>query len=158
MQRLGWLLTTTGTAFIVWLVLAQGQAPVHGLLVSVLAAGLTAWLLDGRVAAVRPLPILRFSLVFLQRSLMGGLDVAWRALRPSMPLHPHWLEYPLRLRNPSARAMFLGTISLMPGTLGADVVGDHAHIHAILDSVQGDLDRMERLVAAMFGENLEAAV
>ncbi|MCC5812590.1 MAG: Na+/H+ antiporter subunit E [Ectothiorhodospiraceae bacterium] len=157
MQRLGWFLTTIAGLFLVWAALAEGQSLLHGLLVSVLAAAFSAWFVQARLARLRPLAVLRFFAVFLQRSVMGGVDVAWRALRPSMPLHPHWLDYPLRLKDASARAVFLGTISLMPGTLGADIVGDQARIHAILDSVDEDLRRIESLVADMFGETLEGA-
>ncbi|MDQ3315904.1 MAG: Na+/H+ antiporter subunit E [Actinomycetota bacterium] len=40
---------------------------------------------------------LRFVPFFLRQSLVGGADVALRALRPSLPLAPDFLEYRLRL-------------------------------------------------------------
>lgn len=34
---------------------------------------------------------------FLWHSLNGGVDVAWRAFHPRLPITPELIEYPLRL-------------------------------------------------------------
>jgi multicomponent Na+:H+ antiporter subunit E len=140
-----------------WLLLTGGEAWISGLAVSLSAAGLAVQMGLRGPQRIRPLAAARFLIFFLQRSLAGGLDVAWRALHPAMPLSPNWLDYPLRLRHPGARALFIGTVSLTPGTLGADVSGNCARIHTILDGVEPDLRRLEAHVAALFGERLEDA-
>lgn len=140
-----------------WLLLTGGEAGLSGLAVSALAAALAVRLGQRGPRRLRPLAALRFLLFFLQRSLAGGLDVSWRALHPAMPLSPNWVDYPLRLRHPGARALFIGTVSLTPGTLGADIVGHRACIHSILTDVEPDLKRLEARVAALYDERLEGA-
>ncbi len=142
---------------LLWLLLSGGEAWLSGAVVA-----LAATLLGMRIGLrgprrLRPVAVLRFLLFFLHRSLAGGVDVAWRALHPRMPLHVGWLDYPLRLRHPGARALFLGAVSLTPGTLGADIRDDRVRVHSILERVEPDLRRLEALIAALFGERTDKA-
>ncbi|CRI67588.1 putative Na(+)/H(+) antiporter subunit E [Thiocapsa sp. KS1] len=94
---------------------------------------------------------------FLWESLRGGLDVAARVLIPRMRVDPGNRTYRLRLRSPEARLVFIDSISLLPGTLSADLRGDLVTVHALdvrTDVVEG-LRVLERRVAALFGESLE---
>lgn len=100
--------------------------------------------------------LLRFLPYFLWASLSGGIDVAQRVLRPRLPIEPGLHQYPMRLRDPGARVVFVNTISLLPGTLSADLDGDLVRVHA-LDAkadVGGELEVLERRVAAIFDERL----
>ncbi|MFP4239998.1 MAG: Na+/H+ antiporter subunit E, partial [Rhodosalinus sp.] len=87
---------------------------------------------------------------FLGASLLGGLDVARRALSPRMPLAPGWVEVPVRL--PDGGRVALGAeLSLMPGTLAAGTQGDRLLIH-LLDVEAGfeeAIPREEAAIAAM---------
>jgi multicomponent Na+:H+ antiporter subunit E len=54
--------------------------------------------------------------------------------------------------------VFIDSISLLPGTLSADLRGDLVTVHALdvrTDVVEG-LATLERRVAALFGESLES--
>jgi multicomponent Na+:H+ antiporter subunit E len=50
---------------------------------------------------------------------MAGLDVAWRALDPRLPLRPGFVNYPVRFSPGSARNTFAALTSLLPGTVPA---------------------------------------
>jgi multicomponent Na+:H+ antiporter subunit E len=53
---------------------------------------------------------------FMRASVQGGIDIAYRALAPSMPIDPDLLEFESRLRNDTSLVLFAWMISLMPGT------------------------------------------
>ena len=93
---------------------------------------------------------------FLFESLRGGLDVAARVLLPRLRVQPGNQEYRVSLRSLEARLVFIDSISLLPGTLSADLRGDLVTVHALdvrTDVVEG-LTTLERRVAALFGESL----
>lgn len=101
----------------------------------------------------------RFIPFFLWESLRGGFDVAARVMLPRLRVQPGTTTYNIRLRNPTARLVFLDSISLLPGTLSADLKGDLLWVHALeitADVDQGLMDLEER-VADLFGETLEPA-
>jgi multicomponent Na+:H+ antiporter subunit E len=54
---------------------------------------------------------------FAWQSVVAGIDVAWRALDPRLPLRPGFVVYPIRLQPSPARNAFLTLASLLPGTL-----------------------------------------
>ena len=99
------------------------------------------------------LELLRFVPFFLWRSLLGGLDVARRTLQPTMPISPALVNYRLRLPAGLAQVLMLNTVSLLPGTLAADVKGDCATLH-LLDATsnwEADIEAVEQRVARLFG-------
>ena len=96
---------------------------------------------------------LRFLPFFSYCSLKGGMDVASRAFRPALPLAPAMMDYSLRLREGTARVFFANTVSLLPGTLSADIRGDTLIVH-VLDKnlpLSDQLRRLELAVARLFG-------
>jgi len=100
--------------------------------------------------------ILRLLPVFLWESFKGGFDVARRVLRLRLEINPGLFDYRLNLCSTSARVLYVDLVSLMPGTLSADLRGDLMRIHALdlrRDSVT-ELRRLERQVAAVFGQSM----
>lgn len=158
-MRLVWVLVMLPPLYGMWLVLTGGRAWLYGLAVALAAAGASAWLAPESLPRLRPLlripALFRFAGFFLHRSLSGAVDVAWRALHPGMPLVPHWVDYPLRITGNGARALFIGVISLTPGTLSADLRCNTVRVHAIINDVEPGLDALERRVADVFGQSLE---
>jgi multicomponent Na+:H+ antiporter subunit E len=63
-----------------------------------------------------------FAFDFVKVSVLSGMDVARRAVRPDPDLRPGFAAAPLRLPAGNAREAFLAFASLLPGTLpvGAD--------------------------------------
>jgi multicomponent Na+:H+ antiporter subunit E len=145
---------------LLWAVLEGASAPgwVVGGPVVVAAA---AWATSGRGRpswAWRPGGAAAFVPFFLLQSIASGLDVAARALRPDMRLHPGLLRYAVSLPEGTPRNLFIHTITLMPGTLSTRLDGDELLVH-LLDSRQdalGSLRQLEQRVGACF--DLEFAV
>ncbi|SFF81929.1 Na+/H+ antiporter subunit E [Neptunomonas qingdaonensis] len=96
---------------------------------------------------------------FVWRSLYGGVDVAWRAFHPSLPIAPGLIEYPLRLSPGLPRVFMVNTVSLLPGTLSAELRADCLKVH-VLDTrknVLSELMVVEQAVARMFATSLKNA-
>ncbi|MDN8550075.1 Na+/H+ antiporter subunit E [Microbacterium sp. NM3R9] len=94
----------------------------------------------------------------LWRSVVGGLDVARRALwLPRPDIAPEWFAYTTALATPTARGALALVANLMPGSLTARLDGDRLEVHAIspavdvagsLDALEGRIARIERVWSA----------
>lgn len=135
-----------------WLILtgADPAGLAFGAAVAVVAI-LAGRVLGARHRTVSPLALVPLLPRFLWRSLLGGIDVAWRALHPRMPLRPGWVAVPTRLPAGALRVTIGGEFSLMPGTLVAGSRGDELVVHLLDTSspVEGDVSAEEgRLLKA----------
>lgn len=90
---------------------------------------------------------------FVWNSLRGGVDVTLRALKPRLSLQPGFLHYPLRLPRGHARLFLVNVVSLLPGTLSADLEGDELVLHCLDTGADILLETgdAERRVALLFG-------
>lgn len=105
--------------YALWVVLI-GVAPAD-LAVGVLAAGAAAWtsavFLPPSARRMHWGSLLALVPYFLWKSLVAGVDVAWRALTPRVRVNPGFVTYPTRLPRGAARNTFATFTSLMPGTV-----------------------------------------
>lgn len=147
-----------GAAAGLWLLLsgADNASWLVGLPAVVAAAwaGRALGLFAGR--GLSPVGLLRFLPFFLWESVRGGVDVARRVLAPRLKVVPGFFGYAVRLQHPGARLLFTNSVSLLPGTLAADLRGGHLEIHAL--DVGGDpaaeLRRLETAVGRVYRERL----
>ena len=105
------------------------------------------------------LGMIRFAPFFFLQSLRGGVDVAWRALSPRMPLTPMLINYPLRLPKGPARVFLANTVSLLPGTCSTALQDEYLTIH-VLDGtlpIDAALRVVEARVANLFGLEIPPA-
>jgi multicomponent Na+:H+ antiporter subunit E len=135
-----------------WLILLPSAKPVDlllGALVTVTATWLSLHLLPPRCGGLRAGALLALLPHFLWESVRGGLDVARRALSPSMPLNPGFVSCPMKFAPGLARNSFASITSLMPGTLPvADDAGNLMyHCLDISQPVIEQLGAEERLLA-----------
>lgn len=100
---------------------------------------------------VSPRGLARFLGYFVQRSLLGGLDVAWRALSPRLPLEVAWHRHRFRLPPGPPRTVFVGVVSLLPGTLATRLDNDDLWLHSIAGGPAPEVARLEERVAELFG-------
>jgi multicomponent Na+:H+ antiporter subunit E len=145
---LWWVLTTGETAS--WIL----GAPV--VVLSALAAAVLAPPARVRISLSGIAAFLPF---FLWRSLAGGLDVARRALGWRLAIQPDLVTYRLRLLPDEgpARVVFLNILSLLPGTLAADIAGDAVQLHVLTAPAPiDDLERLEAHVARIFRHPVRA--
>lgn len=127
------LMKRSALFFGLWLVLT-GAAP--GGIPFGLAASAAALWASGRLAPPneRPLRLLRLVALapgFFRRALAGGLDVAWRAFHPRLPMKPGWISYEAHLPSGAPRVFLGGEISLLPGTLVAGEEEGRLLVHCL---------------------------
>jgi len=115
----------------VWLVLAgtDREALLAGVACAPLATWLSLRLMPGS-GSVRLGPVMALAPRFIWRSLIGGIDVARKAVDPRLPIRPGWVEITTVLPD-GGRVALGGELSLMPGTLAAGSDGDCLLIHAL---------------------------
>ncbi|WP_328986915.1 Na+/H+ antiporter subunit E [Thiorhodovibrio winogradskyi] len=113
----------------------------------------THWL----ILDIRRLPA--FLGFFLATSVRGGVDVSRRILTWPLAISPGFLTYRTALRHPGARIFFLDLISLLPGTLSADLeVPNRLVIHVLDLGAENyrELAQLELQVARLFRESIRA--
>jgi multicomponent Na+:H+ antiporter subunit E len=116
-----------------WLILS-GYTPadlVLGALAAVMATWVSLRLLPPGRWSFRPIALGRLVLRFLYQSIVAGIDVAWRALDPRLPLRPGFVTYPDRFSPGTARNVFTTLTSLLPGTVPAGDDGRHLVYHCL---------------------------
>lgn len=151
LRRLVWALPmTTG----LWLVLTGGD--YDSLALGIPAVALACALAVATTPATRwrlSLPgALRFALWFAWQSVLGASDVARRAFSPRMKLAPGFYRYAMRLPQGAPRIFFANAVSLLPGTLSAELEGGDVVVHSLdrrLDT-HAELAVLELRVAALF--------
>lgn len=157
--RLSSLALRAALAAALWWVLVEGrsEAWLFGAPL-VLGVALASLALRGAQSTrLRARPALGSLAWFLHRSLAAGLDVALRALKPRMPLAPGFIAIHTRLREPAARVLLANSLSLLPGTLSAELHGAELTLH-VLDCaapVEHDVHEIEERIAALLGVALE---
>ncbi len=138
-----------------WLVLT-------GLDAASLAIGAPAILAGAALAAlfppappwrIAPLAALGFAAFFAWQSVRGALDVARRALDPRLPLKPGFRTVILTLRPGPGRVLLANTVSLLPGTLSAEIEGRRLIVHTLdLETdVAEEVAALETRIRAVFG-------
>ena len=87
--------------------------------------------------------------------VLANIDVAKRALSPSMPIDPRVVTFKTILKSDMARTALANSITLTPGTVTIDIVDDVFYVHAIAKEPADDLLKgaMERKVAHIFMED-----
>ena len=139
---------------ILWLALTGLTDWLFGAVAVALALGASHWLAPMQLTRFSLPGLLRFLPYFAVQSVAGGIDVARRAFAPALPLALHDSRYTLRLPAGQARTVFIGTVSLLPGTLARDLSGNELRVHSIAGDPTPELQRLERRIADLFGLTL----
>lgn len=109
-----------GLAFLTfWLILSLGNpsdVPV-GVLATLAATWASLRLLPPGPSRLSFLALMAFALRFLRQSVLAGIDVAWRAFDPRMPLRTGFIAYRSQLRSGPGWNAFCTLESLLPGTM-----------------------------------------
>jgi multicomponent Na+:H+ antiporter subunit E len=104
-----------------WLVLSgadPGDLPA-GIVATVAATWTSLQLLPPGRSRSSLAALAGLALRFARQSVVAGVDVAWRALDPRLPLRPGFVAYPVRFPPGTARNTFTTLTSLLPGTVPA---------------------------------------
>ncbi|TDK23021.1 hypothetical protein E2F46_12800 [Luteimonas aestuarii] len=130
-----------------------------GVLVSLAGAAFGSWVAPGEVHRWQPLRLVAFFVWFVVASWRGGADVARRALSPRMPIEPVMLRHRMRLPPGLPQTVFVGVLSLLPGTLSValDADGGWLDVHCLTPSAADGIGELERRLAWLFSLPFEAA-
>jgi multicomponent Na+:H+ antiporter subunit E len=147
--------------FIIWLLLV-GTINWSEIWVGLIMAVFTAWLSSRHLAILdnlklnwmTPWHVLRYLKVFGIALLYANLDMARRVLSPQLPINPALVEVQTQLKSPLGKLILANSITLTPGTLTVDIVGDHLQVHWV-DSTPGiDLEHATHAIAESFERHL----
>lgn len=141
-----------GSCLLLWWVLTGGQASswIIGVPTITLALWVMSRLPQAPLWPISVAGLLRFIPYFLLQSVLGGIDVARRAYSPTLPLDPQIIEFPLKLPAGRPQIFFLNSVSLLPGTLSADLNGKTLKVHVLDRKVDPQLGQLEKRVAQLF--------
>lgn len=147
--------TVAACLALLWFVLSEGDTASWTVGVPAVAVGAALSCLLPRPSPwrVTPAGALGFSVYFVRHAFRGAWDVAMRALGPGRHVEPGFVDYDVRLPPGPARTFFLNAITLLPGTLTANLVSELARVH-VIDTRQpnhADLALLETRVARLFG-------
>ena len=83
----------------------------------------------------------------------ANLDVARRIVDPGLPISPMVIKVKTSQRSELGQVIYANSITLTPGTVSIDVVGDEITVHAIAAEPAQALEsgEMDRRVTAMEG-------
>jgi len=136
-----------------------GYDPVD-LPIGLIAAATATWtslrLLPEIKVQLRLLSLATLTLHFLRQSARSGVEVAWRAFDPRLPINPGFVIYPCRLRSAGSRSAFCALSSLLPGTLPTGANEEGALVVHCLDvgqPVAANLAAEEALFSRAIGHD-----
>lgn len=72
-----------------------------------------------------------YLVVLIWECIKANIDVAYRVLHPAMPIKPGIVKVKMELRSDFARAMLANSITMTPGTIAVDIIGDDIYVHWI---------------------------
>jgi len=144
---------------IVWVALNGTDAWWLGPIAAAAGAAVGAWLAPGDPHPWRLARLPRFAGFFLWQSLVGGLDVARRALDPRLPVAPCFVDHPMWLPPGQPRTLMVSVVCLMPGSLSVDVdlCDNVLNVHLLVPRGSRTLDALEAEVGRLFGLTRENA-
>ena len=101
---------------------------------------------------MRPLRFLGYCVWLPVQILRSAVYVAWVVLHPRLPVKPVMVQVRSRQPNVFAQMILGNSITLTPGTLTVDVVGDGFTVHALTPATAQELlaGTMQEKVARLF--------
>jgi multicomponent Na+:H+ antiporter subunit E len=87
--------------------------------------------------------------------VLANFDVLYRVIHPNLPIRPGIVKIKTSLKSDEAKTFLANSITLTPGTLTVDIIGDWLYIHWI--NVHEDLEdteAMSRDIAGRFETTL----
>jgi multicomponent Na+:H+ antiporter subunit E len=137
--------------FTFWLILygiKPADLPV-GIIAAIIATSASQRLLPLGSRILRPIPLVRLVFRFLRQSIVAGIDVAWRALDPRLPLRPGFVIYQSHFPVGPMQNTFCTMTGLLPGTLPCGSDENGALVIHCLDVSQPVLEQLAAEEAAL---------
>jgi multicomponent Na+:H+ antiporter subunit E len=111
----------------------------------------------GRLRATKHL--LRYLAWLVWSVMKANVDVAYRILHPKLPIEPRLLVFRTKLREDVSRVLVANTITLTPGTVTIDLLGDTYLVHALHPETAGAVlsGELQNRVGPVFGDGPDHA-
>ena len=145
---------------LLWIALTWSfQLPdlIAGLIVALLAVWLFSDLFPAEIGRLlNPLRLfwaIVYIPVFLWHVLKSNLDVAYRVLHPEIPIRPGIVKVKTSLKSEIGITFLANSITLTPGTLTIDCIGQDLYVHWI-NIVSEDPEEETRLIVSKFEKYL----
>ena len=150
-----------GVSMVLWLLLTGSfdkQELIAGAVVSILVTtlfGARFTIFTGfRFSWLAPVYILVYLANFFVALVRANFDLAIRVLSPSLPIRPAMVEVRTRLKSPLGKMLLANTITLTPGTLTVDVIGDRLLVHWVYCPEGMSTEEATAQIAARFEKHL----
>jgi len=143
--------------FILWMLLVWTldiQSVVAGAIVALLFAVVVSGLLPER--SERLFSPIRWFWALVHLGLLAywivlaNLDVLYRVLHPNLPIRPGIVKVKTTLRTDEAKTFLANSITLTPGTLTVDIIGDTLYVHWIY--VHEDMEDTKKITWDIAGK------
>jgi multicomponent Na+:H+ antiporter subunit E len=95
-----------------------------------------------------------YLVTFIWACIKANFDVAYRVLHPGMPIKPGIVKVRTTLRSDFARTLLANSITMTPGTITVDIIGDDMYIHWIYIRSEDPAD-YTRMVTGRFEEYIK---
>jgi multicomponent Na+:H+ antiporter subunit E len=87
--------------------------------------------------------------------VLANFDVLYRVVHPNLPIRPGIVKITTTLKSDEAKTFLANSITLTPGTLTVDVIGDALYVHWInVHERLEDTEAMTRDIAGRFEPTL----
>jgi len=132
------VLATAVLSFLVWLVVTW-TFDAGSLATGAVVSAVLAWAFRGvemdevRILLLpqRMFWVLVFIPVLFLAIVRSNLDVAYRVIHPKLPIRPGITKARTSLTSVPARVLLANSVTLTPGTMAVDLVGDVLYVHRI---------------------------
>ncbi len=129
-----------------------------GVVVSLIIAIATHGTLTGNLFTLlnprKCLAAINYVLFFLGQMVKANIDIFFRIFRPVIPIRPGIVRADLTLKSERARAIVANSITLTPGTITIDIIGDEIFIHWVF-LPSGDVHSETQSMVDSFAGRLE---
>lgn len=127
---------------------------VAAVVISLVPTGAGGVLREVRVTPRAIAAVIAYLFVFLAALVRANLDVAFRVLKPSLPISPGIVAIRTNLKTPLARTLLANSITLTPGTITVETRDDVFYIHWI-SVADEDVEEATRKIVGKFESYLE---
>jgi len=137
----------------IWLLFTwslQWQEVLIGVVVALLAEFLLGNIFPlGAIKVLNPVRffwLIIYGIVFAWYVIRANFDVAYRVINIYMPINPGIVKVRTKLKTDMARAFLANSITLTPGTLTVDMIGDILYVHWINITSEDQKEETEIIV------------
>ncbi len=161
MKRMPAIISTTVVLLGIWFSLTLStdfQEIVLGLVVSLITAVATHGALTGNLFRLcnprKGFAAIEYVFYFLGQMVKANIDVFFRIFRPVIPIKPGIVKAKLTLKSERAKAIVANSITLTPGTITIDIIGDEIFVHWVF-LPKGDVHAETQIMVDSFAGRLE---